>query len=109
MKRLIGGIFMLGAIGIVYVTGLGVLVWRGATVDRGEGGPTFDCYYLGTMGPVRVGYFHSERPAQEDTWPASRSDCSWFCILEKRTLRLGTREIAAWQCASGYRQPTRGS
>jgi hypothetical protein len=91
---------VVGAFGILYVTNLGVLVWRSAVEDRGEGGPSFGCYYLGTMGPVRIGYFYSERPDSQDTWPAPRSDCAWFCIIEKRTLRLGTREIAAWQCAS---------
>lgn len=98
----------LSAVAALHLTGVGTLVWRSAVRDRGEGGPAFDCYYLGTGGPVRIGYFHSDAPERERTSPAPRADCPWVCGLEKTSVRVGAREIAAWRCTADRPAPEPG-
>ena len=90
----------LALLAILYATGAGVLVWHGPVEDRGEGGPSFDCMYLGAMGLVRIGYFHGDTPQDEQTSPKRRSSCPWGCILERYILRLGARDVPAWRCTS---------
>lgn len=96
--RLISATLILAALAFAHVRSVGILVWHGAVVDRGEGGPSFDCFYLGSKGPVRVGYFFASGPTDTRTSPAPRADCPWVCILEKHAVRVGARDIEGWRC-----------
>lgn len=99
MMRLTGAALILATLATLYATNASVLVWRSAVVDRGEGGPAFECYYLGAMGLARVGYFYSGEPERATVAPASRSDCALLCVLEKHQIRIDTRNITAMSCA----------
>ncbi len=100
MIRIVLAVLLLAILVALYATNLGVLVWRSDVKDLGEGGPSFDCYFFGAMGPVRVGYFYSSNSDVDRPQGAQRSHCPSACFLAKHTVRVGTREIQAWQCTS---------
>src|SRR5262245_42882707 len=100
MTRTIIASLVLANLIALYATNLGVLIWRSAVEDLGEGGPSFNCYFLGAMGLVRIGYFYDANSDIGHAKLPQQADCPRVCVLEKHTIRVGTRDIQAWQCAT---------
>jgi hypothetical protein len=63
----------------LHLSSTAVLVSAGPVTERGEGGPAFDCTYLGTGGFFYVSRFYEAERAEGVTVPRGQSQCSWFC------------------------------
>jgi hypothetical protein len=70
----------------LHLTSTAVLVSAGPVMDRGEGGPAFDCTYLGTSGFLLVSHFYAAEPDKDVRVPRARSRCDLIC-----TATLGPR------------------
>ena len=79
MKRLLALVMILAGLAWLHLTSTAILVRAGPATDRGEGGPAFDCTYLGTGGFLHVSHFYAATPASSATVPPGRSHCSWLC------------------------------
>ncbi len=100
MKLAMGVALLLIGLSVLHLTRVGILVWQGEVEDLGEGDPAFSCFYMSTVGLVRIGYFFDERPGQDKKKPAGRSDCRRFCMIEQDVFLVGKRRLTAWRCAS---------